>query len=96
MRQVRDVLRLRYGAGISGREIGRGLGISASTVRETLKRAAVAGIGWPLSPDVTDTALEDRLYGQVGSRQGRRRIVEPDWSVIHRKLAEPRVDCEGE
>jgi DNA-directed RNA polymerase specialized sigma24 family protein len=37
MRQVRDVLRLRYGAGISGREIGRRLSISASTVRETLK-----------------------------------------------------------
>lgn len=91
MRQVRDVLRLRYGAGISGREIGRRLGIAASTVRETLKRAAAAGIGWPLSPDLTDTVLEDRLYGQVGSRQGHRRIVEPDWAMIHRELKRKHV-----
>ena len=91
MRQVRDVLRLRYWAGISGREIGRRLGISASTVRETLKRAAAAGISWPLSPDLTDTTLEDRLYGQAASRQGHRRIVEPDWAMIHRELKRKHV-----
>jgi transposase len=91
MRQVRDVLRLRYGAGISGREIGRRLGLSSSTVRETLRRAAAAGIGWPLSPDLTDTVLEDRLYGQAASRQGHRRIVEPDWAMIHRELKRKHV-----
>jgi transposase len=75
---------LKYGARIFGREIVRRLSLSASTVRETLKRAAAAGISWPLSPDLTDTVLEDRLYGQVGSRQGHRRIV-------HRELKRKHV-----
>src|SRR6476619_4382526 len=91
MRQVRDVLRLRYAAGISGREIGRRLGISASTVRETMKRAAAAGIAWPLSPDLTNNALEDRLYGQAAARQVHRRLVEPDWAMIHRELKRKHV-----
>ena len=35
MRQVREIIRLKFSAGISTREIARRLGIAASTVRET-------------------------------------------------------------
>jgi transposase len=35
--------------------------------------------------------LEDRLYGQAASRQGHRRIVEPDWAMIHRELRRKHV-----
>ncbi|MGE0758870.1 MAG: sigma factor-like helix-turn-helix DNA-binding protein, partial [Pirellulaceae bacterium] len=55
MRQVREVLRLKFGAGVSGREIARRLGISPSAVRETLKRVAAAELAWPLPEDLTDT-----------------------------------------
>ncbi|WP_026440835.1 hypothetical protein [Acidocella facilis] len=32
-----------------------------STVRETLRRFADAGLSWPLGPEVTDSALEASL-----------------------------------
>jgi transposase len=91
MRQVREVLRLKFGAGVSGREIARRLGISPSSVRETLKRVAAAGLAWPLPEDLTDTVLEDRLYGNAGTKQGYRRNVEPDWALIHRELKRKHV-----
>jgi transposase-like protein len=61
MRQVRDVLRLKT-AGLSGNEIARRVGIAPSTVRLTLKRLADAGLGWRLSAEITDAALETQLF----------------------------------
>lgn len=43
MRKVREIMRLRFGAGLAHKAIGRSLGISASTVRLTLQRATAAG-----------------------------------------------------
>jgi DNA-binding MarR family transcriptional regulator len=60
MRQLRHLLRLHHG-GVSAREIGRRLGVARSTVQDNLKRAAAAGLAWPLADDVTDEALELRL-----------------------------------
>ena len=42
MRRVRELLRLHYGAGASARAIARELGVSRSTVKEYLARAAAA------------------------------------------------------
>jgi transposase len=86
-------LRLTFGAGVSGHEIARRLGISPSAVRETLKRVSAVGLAWPLPEDLTDTVLEDRLYGNAGTRQGYRRNVEPDWAVIHRELKRSTSRC---
>jgi transposase len=91
MRQVREILRLKFGSGTSGREIALRLGIAASTVRETLKRFAAAGLTWPLAAEVTEEALEERLYGKAGTKQGHRRHTEPDWAGIHRGLKRKHV-----
>lgn len=91
MRRVREVLRLRLGARVSGREIARRLGIAPATVRETLRRASSAGLAWPLPEDLTDTVLEDKLYGRAGTKQGHRRHTEPDWAMIHRELKRKHV-----
>jgi hypothetical protein len=48
MRKVNEVLRLRFELGLEQRAIARACSISQSTVHEYLKRAAAAGIGWPL------------------------------------------------
>jgi response regulator of citrate/malate metabolism len=42
MRRVRELLRLHYEAGASARTIARELGVSRSTVKEYLARAAAA------------------------------------------------------
>jgi transposase-like protein len=43
MRQVREVLRLKFVGGVATREIARRIGVAASTVRATLKRFRAAG-----------------------------------------------------
>jgi transposase len=90
MRQVRDVLRLKT-AGVAINEIARRVGVASSTVRLTLKRLAAAGLGWPLPPEMTDTALEEQLFTAVGKKQGHRRLTEPDWAAVHRELKRKHV-----
>jgi transposase len=90
MRQVRDVLRLNA-AGVPGNEIARRVGVAPSTVRLTLKRLAAAGLGWPLSTELTDAALEAQLFTAAGKKQGHRRRTEPDWAAVHRELKRKHV-----
>jgi transposase len=92
MRQVREVLRLKA-AGISGNEIARRVGVAPSTVRLTLKRLAAAGLSWPLPAELTDAALEARLFTAAGKKQGHRRRAEPDWAAVHRELKRKHSRC---
>lgn len=90
MRQLRHLLRLHHD-GVSAREIGRRLGVARSTIQDNLKRAAAAGLAWPLADGVTDEALERQLFGRAGVAQGQRRRVEPDWAALARELKRPGV-----
>jgi hypothetical protein len=90
MRQLRHLLRLHHG-GVSAREIGRRLGVARSTIQDNLKRAAAAGLRWPLPDDLTDDALELQLFGRAGVASGQRRRVEPDWPALSRELKRPGV-----
>jgi transposase len=65
MRQMRHLLRLHHD-GVSAREIGRLLGVARSTIQDSLKRAAAAGLKWPLPDAATDDALERQLFGRAG------------------------------
>jgi transposase-like protein len=86
MRHVREVLRLKFVGGVATREIARRIGVAASTVRVTIRRFQAAGLSWPPPGDMTDAALEARLF-DASSKQGHRRQVEPDWASIHREAA---------
>src|SRR5215831_16895037 len=90
MRHVREVVRLTT-AGVSGNEIARRLNLAPSTVRLTLQRLAMAGLGWPLPAELTDAVLEARLFTAVGTKQGHRRHSEPDWVEVHRELKRKHV-----
>jgi len=59
-------------------EIARRVGVASSTVRLTLQRLGAAGLSWPLPAEMTNAALEERLFATVGSKQGHRRQPEPD------------------
>ena len=69
MRDAREIIRLKF-SGVSTHEIARRLGMARSTVRETLKRADVAGLAWPLPEDMTDGALETALYASRRNKRG--------------------------
>ena len=90
MRQLRHLLRLHHD-GVSAREIGRRLGVARSTIQDNLKRAAAAGLKWPLGDGVTEEALELQLFGRAGIATGQRRRVEPDWAALARELKRPGV-----
>ena len=48
MRQIMEVLRLRFEHKLSIREIAASSGVPASTVGDYLKRAEGAGLRWPM------------------------------------------------
>jgi transposase len=91
MRQVREVLRLKFVGGVPTREIARRIGIAPSTVRTTIRRFQAAGLSWPVNEEITDAALEAKLFPETGSKQGHRRESEPDWASIHRELKRKHV-----
>ncbi len=78
-------------AGVSKHQIALRTGVVPSTVRETLKRFAAAGLAWPLGDEVTDTVLEGRMYRNAGKKQGYRQYGEPDWAWVHRELKRKHV-----
>jgi transposase len=92
MRRIKQLLTMRFGAGASTRAIARELGVAPSTVREYLRRAAAAGIVWPLAADETDESLMARLFVNAGVRTGARHHAEPDWPVLVRELKRPGVN----
>ena len=64
VRQVREVLRLKYvcGCGHSKHQIAVMVGISRYTVAEYLRRADLVGIRWPVPQERDDAALERKLF----------------------------------
>ena len=90
-RQVREILRLSLDARLSTRSAAELVGTSATTVRDTVKRFRQSGLSWPLPSEISDTELEERLYGVCGVKPGRRRMSEPDWSVVARELKRKHV-----
>src|SRR5262244_2269922 len=57
MRQVQEVLRLKWGQGLSDRKIAHSLGISRPAVAEYVRRAHAAGLSWPLLETYDEGAL---------------------------------------
>lgn len=85
MRKIRDVLRLHHAAALSNRAIARAIKVSASTVSDCLSRARAAGIGWPLPEGMSDTTLEQALYGSNAEQPSGPRPL-PDFAETHREL----------
>ena len=71
VRKIREVLRLQA-AGMSGRQIAAAIGSALSTVQACLRRAEKAGLAWPLPEELSEEALNARLYGCVESPSMRR------------------------
>jgi transposase len=85
MRNVREVLRLKYACGASVRTIARSVGVGRTTVAEYLRRTAVIGITWPVLAEIVDAALERRLFTPTGCCTAPTRAM-PDWNHVHTEL----------
>src|ERR1700686_815815 len=91
MRRVREILRLKFAADLPNRESARLVGTAPSTVRAALERFLAAALTSPLLEQISGRDLEAALYTAIGSKQGYRRHVEPDWALIHRELKRKHV-----
>jgi transposase len=90
MRKIREVFRLKFDCGLSNRQIAKSCAIARSTVADYLFRLQQAGLNWPLSHDIDDNQLEQRLYPALPALPaGQRPVV--DWAYIHRQLRHKTV-----
>jgi transposase len=86
MRKIKEVLRLKFEAGLGNRQIARSCAINHSTVADYVRRAKVAGLGcWPL-PDLGETELEARLFPARPALACQQVRPAPNWAVQHEEL----------
>jgi len=90
MRRLREVLRLKYDAGLSHRAIAQACTVGLGTVSTYLQRATAAGLSWPLPDDLDDAALEARVFARPAGPEARDRVV-PDWIPLHQELKKAGV-----
>ena len=83
MRKTREILRLKFEVGLDNRQIARSCNIPHSTVANYLRRAEAGGFAWPLSPEISETDLEMRLFPTVPIN---RDIQIPDFKTMHAEL----------
>lgn len=88
MRNVKEILRLKFEMGLSNRQIGRSCGLPHSTVGDVLRRVSAAGLRWPLAEDVEDAELEAMLFPRRPESGGR---PLPDFAKLHVELRRPGV-----
>jgi transposase len=90
MRQVREILRLKYEQGLPHRAIARACGIGVGTVGTYCQRAQQAGVTWPVPVEWDDAQLEARLFRRVSDIVGVPRPL-PDMAQLHHELKQPGV-----
>ena len=64
MRKVNEVLRLRFELGLGQRAIARACSISQGAVHNYLKKAAAAGLRWPLPEGWDEQRIEAAFFGE--------------------------------
>jgi transposase len=90
VRKVKEILRLKFEAGLSNHRIARACGVSASTVWDTVTRFQMTGIDWPLPAGMSEAELERRLYRRPGDPQASAEHV-PDWAAVQQELRNKHV-----
>src|SRR5260370_7908886 len=90
MRQIREVLRLRFASKLPQRAIAKSLGLSQGAVSGYLSRARAAGGSWPLPADLDDEQLEALLFPSPPTIPADHRPM-PDCAWVNRDLRPPNL-----
>src|SRR5947209_2211324 len=91
MRQIREVLRLRFASELPQRAIAKSLGLSQGAVSGYLSRARAAGVSWPLAEDLDEVQLEALLFPLPPTIAADQRPM-PDWAWVALRAAPPQCD----
>lgn len=84
MREIREVLRLKWERGYSDRQAALACRISRPAVQRYVERASAAGLSWPLPEGLDDAALERRLFPPAPSAMPSRPL--PDYTEVRQEL----------
>jgi transposase len=85
MRKIKEIIRLKWEQGLTNRAIARSCSIGRATVGEYLRRAAVAGLTWPLAEGLDESELERKLFPPQPLVPVELRPL-PIWPEIHQEL----------
>jgi len=85
MRNLRELLRLRYDGKLSIRQIRSSTKVSVGKIQSVLKRFDELQLGWPLPADMDDQRLAGLFYPKSDNRCQSKK-VQPNWSQIHEEL----------
>lgn len=91
MLKVKEVLRLKYEAKLSAREISRALNISHTVVNGYIKRFKALSISYDVLLCLSDKEIIAKLF-DTESKPSKYPI--PDWSKIHQELRSKIVTLE--
>jgi len=85
MRYIKEILRLRYEAKLSQRDISRSVRVSLGSVNQYLARAENARISWPLPENMNQKALIKALFPDhsVSRKSG---FMTPEWPEVQIEL----------
>lgn len=86
MRKIKEVLRLRFAADLDQNQIARSCSIGQSTVHRYLKKAAAAGLTWPLPEEYDDRQLNELLFPLRPCCSEPNRQASVDFAEVHREL----------
>lgn len=87
--KIKEILRLRFAAGLSERKIARSCNTARKTVSEYLSRASEAGLSWPDVADLAEEELHARLFPPAAPTGSSRPL--PDWAYVRKEAARPGV-----
>jgi len=91
MRKLKEILRLRFEAGLSYRQIAAAAKVSVGVAVKYVAQAERAGLTWPLPENQDETALA-RLLGQRPDVPARlNRYAAPDGAMMHQELKKKGV-----
>lgn len=85
MRKTKDILRLRFVAGLSIRQISSSTNTSVGAIQKLLAKAKKLDISWPLPDALDDNQLDQLFYPAADTRTSSRHQI-PEWPVIHQAL----------
>ncbi len=84
MRKMKEVMRLRFLAGLSNRKIAKCTGLGKSAVSKHVGRAEELGLCWSTMEKISEEALEAMLYPVSEAVPTGRAL--PDWNEVAKQL----------